>query len=223
MKPHSELGRNHSDVAKLQHEIAMPGAAVVLTVRHQLESEVLLQAHDIADRLVLDALELGIRHFALVRLFARLDEGGGPDEAADVLCAEGRIGTLHRVTFRKWSGPGKGAAAWQTIAHAAPVSCRLRVEVKAADITDCAGGDDEGTPAICRGCRGSFGHGRRIGACPDHLSGTANQDDRAGAGRGTDRRYGAPDGAKNAAVASADRHHRKSRWRGWCGGGTSRR
>src|SRR5262249_2701917 len=125
MKPHGELGRNHSDVAKLQHEIAVPGAAVVFAVRDQLESKVLLQAHDVADRLVLDALELGIRHFALVRLFVRFDEGGGPDEAADVLGAEGRSGTLHRVAFRKWSGSGKGAAALQTVGHPGSGSCRL--------------------------------------------------------------------------------------------------
>ncbi len=95
MKPDGELGRNHSHVAKFQHEVAVPGAAIVLAVRDQLESELFLQSHHLANRGVLYPLELGIRDLAFVRLFACPDERGGPTEAADVLGAEGRLGMLH--------------------------------------------------------------------------------------------------------------------------------
>src|SRR5258707_13153817 len=50
MKPDGELGRNHSHVAKFQHEVAVPGAAIVLAVRDQLESELFLQSHHLANR-----------------------------------------------------------------------------------------------------------------------------------------------------------------------------
>src|SRR5260221_12983862 len=88
MKPDGELGRNHSHVAKFQHEVAVPGAAIVLAVRDQLESELFLQSHHLANRGVLYPLELGIRDLAFVRLFAGPDERGGPTYAADRLGAE---------------------------------------------------------------------------------------------------------------------------------------
>ena len=47
----------------------------------------------------------------------------------------------------------------------------------------------------------------------DRLSGTGDQDDRAVAGGRSDRRDGTPDGAENAAVAGAERDHRKPRRR----------
>src|SRR5258708_35990520 len=95
MKPDGELGRNHSHVAKFQHEVAVPGAPIVLAVRDQLESELFLQSQHLAPRGVLYPLELGIRDLAFVRLFACNDERGGPTDAADVPGAEGRLGMLH--------------------------------------------------------------------------------------------------------------------------------
>jgi len=95
VKTHGELGRDHPHVPEFQHEIAVPGLAVVFAVGDELEPELLLQPHHVADCGVLDTLELGIRNLFFLRLFARVDERGGPDEAADVIGAERRLGAFH--------------------------------------------------------------------------------------------------------------------------------
>jgi hypothetical protein len=95
MKAHGELGRDHPHVPEFQHEIPVPGVAVVFAVGDELEPDLLLQPHHVANCGVLDTLELGIRNLFFLRLFARVDERGGSDEAADVLGAEGRLGAFH--------------------------------------------------------------------------------------------------------------------------------
>src|SRR5258708_21479025 len=107
MKPDGELGRNHSHVAKFQHEVAVPGAAIVLAVRDQLESELFLQSHHLANRGVLYPLELGIRDLAFVRLFAWPDERGGSTEASHLLGSEGGRGMFQERFSLRTSFPVK--------------------------------------------------------------------------------------------------------------------
>src|SRR6516165_4550878 len=95
MKAYRELGRDHSHVAEFQHEISVPGVAVVFAVGDELEPELLLQSYHLADCGVLDTLELGIGDLFFFRLLARVDERSGSDEAADMLGAERRLGAFH--------------------------------------------------------------------------------------------------------------------------------
>src|SRR6516164_6160599 len=95
MKAYRELGRDHSRIAEFQHEISVPGVAVVFAVGDELEPELLLQSYHLTDCDLLDTLELGIGDLFFLRLLARVDESGGPDEAADMLGAEGRLGAFH--------------------------------------------------------------------------------------------------------------------------------
>src|SRR5262249_21368215 len=71
MKTHGELGRDHPHVAKFQHEIPVPGVAVVFAVGDELEPELLLQSYHVTNCGMLDTLELGIRNLFFLRLFAR--------------------------------------------------------------------------------------------------------------------------------------------------------
>src|SRR5215472_3629458 len=111
MKAHCELGRDHPHVTEFQHEIPVPGVAVVFAVGDELEPELLLQSHHLTDGRMLNTLELGVRHLFFLRLLARLDESAGADEAADMLGAEGRLGAFHwhgspvqRPTLRRLAG-----------------------------------------------------------------------------------------------------------------------
>src|SRR6478609_2915744 len=104
MKAHHELRRHHPHVLELQHEIAMPGMAIVLAVGDELEPQLLLHAHDVADRGLLDAPELGRRDRPFLRLLPRLDQSVRADEAADMVGAVRRLGALHF-----WRSPGAAA------------------------------------------------------------------------------------------------------------------
>jgi len=103
MKTHREFRRNHAHVVELQHEVPVPGLTIVLAVCDDLEPEFFLQVHHIADCRVLDAFELDVRDLFLLRFHPALDQGGGSDQATDVLGTEGRLGALH--------GCGSGIAA----------------------------------------------------------------------------------------------------------------
>ena len=54
------LGLHLRHVGELKQEIALPAAAVVFAVGDDLEPEVLLHRDDVADRGLLDTLELGV-------------------------------------------------------------------------------------------------------------------------------------------------------------------
>src|SRR5262249_33086682 len=95
MKAHCELGRDHPHVAEFQHEIPVPGVAIVFAVGDELEPELLLQSHYLTDCRMLNTLELGVRELFFLRPLPRLDESAGADEAADTLGAEGRLGAFH--------------------------------------------------------------------------------------------------------------------------------
>ena len=65
----------------------MPCAAIVFAVGDELQPDVLLHRDDIADRLLLDALEAGAVAAAF-GLLARLDQRLRPDQAAHMVGAE---------------------------------------------------------------------------------------------------------------------------------------
>ena len=67
----------------------MPGTAIVLAVGDEFQPDVLLHRDDVADRLLLDALEARAVAAGL-GLLARLDQGLRPDQAAHMVGAERR-------------------------------------------------------------------------------------------------------------------------------------
>src|SRR5919204_1052668 len=87
-------------VAALRHPPARQISAAEMharrhALRPDLEPDLFLQTYYVADCSVLNALELDIRDLALRRLFARVDQRSGSDQAADVLGAEGRRAASH--------------------------------------------------------------------------------------------------------------------------------
>ena len=97
MKPHGELCRHLSHIAKFEQKVALPEGAIVFAVGDQPQPDVFLQPHDVGDRVALDARKLGWRNLGLFRRLARGNECVRPDQAADVLGAEWRFG-------RRWHG-----------------------------------------------------------------------------------------------------------------------
>jgi hypothetical protein len=66
--------------------------AAKLAVCHGFEPQIFLQRHRILDGRVLDSTQLCRRHFAPFPGFARGPESRRPQEAADMVCPEGRGG-----------------------------------------------------------------------------------------------------------------------------------
>ena len=122
MKTHRELRRHHPHVLEFQHEIPVPGMAIVLAVGNELQPQLLLHADHVADRGLLDALELGLRDRLLLRLLPRPDQCVRPDEAADMIGAIRRLGALHSDGL-----PGRRPTdrAVSNGITARPVSCRV--------------------------------------------------------------------------------------------------
>ena len=83
------------DAVEHAEEIEVPPGAAELAVGRELEADLLLLLDDLLDLAVLDGLELGRRDRALLALGARLLERGGTQEAADMVGAERRFGSLH--------------------------------------------------------------------------------------------------------------------------------
>src|SRR3954470_13298256 len=77
-------------------EIELPPGAPELAVGRELEPDVLLLLDDLFDLAVLDLLELFGRALALLALRPRLLERRGAQQAADVIGAKWRFGSLHR-------------------------------------------------------------------------------------------------------------------------------
>src|SRR6185312_7848095 len=71
----------------------------------------LLQLHDIADRLVLDAGELGCGERVALPRLARLAQPLRAQQAADMVGAEGRRGSFGQGTPRLFTQSGKSAPA----------------------------------------------------------------------------------------------------------------
>src|SRR5258708_37771730 len=85
---------------ELLEEVDMEIGAAELAVGHRLEAKALLEAHDVADREVLDLAQLFLRDRALLVPLARLEQLLRAQEAADVIGAEGRRGALCHLRLR---------------------------------------------------------------------------------------------------------------------------
>ena len=72
----------------------MPGGAAELAVGGRLQADLVLQADNVADGLVLDLAQGRIVDGAGGVLLARPVQGGGPQQAADVVGPERRTGAL---------------------------------------------------------------------------------------------------------------------------------
>src|SRR5580693_6656038 len=102
---------------------------VVLAVGGELEPNVLLQAHYAADRLMLDARQLGRWDLAFLRSLSRLDQRVRPDQAADMVGAERRLHSLLHgslVRLRRFPGHATGVKGWQCLHEVCQCKLRLR-------------------------------------------------------------------------------------------------
>src|SRR6516162_1952716 len=102
MEAHRKLRRDHPHVAEFQHEVAVPRLAIVFAVGGELEPHLFLEADHLADRSLLDALELVRLDFALLRPLTRCDERIGPNEAADMLGAKWWLAASHAHGGSLW-------------------------------------------------------------------------------------------------------------------------
>src|SRR5262249_16017652 len=84
------VGLVELDPVKHGEEIEVPPRAPEVAVARKLQSDLLLLLDHVPDLAVLDLLELGVRDLALLAPGARLLEGGGTQEAADLIGAERR-------------------------------------------------------------------------------------------------------------------------------------
>ena len=76
------------DPVELVDEVHVPGGAAELTVRRRAQAHLLLLAHDLFDRLVLDLTELRRVDPAGGMVVARLQQSGRAEQAADVVGAK---------------------------------------------------------------------------------------------------------------------------------------
>ena len=83
------------DTVEPPEEIEMPPRAPELAVADRLQPGRFLPADDVFDFAVLDGRELGFRDLALGAAFARRLQCYGPQQAADMIGAERRLGSLH--------------------------------------------------------------------------------------------------------------------------------
>jgi hypothetical protein len=82
------------DIGEAQQEVGMPAAAIIFAVGDRLESDLLLQRDDLADRLLLDLAQFVVANLAGRLPFARADQVIRPDQAADMVGAEGSVRCL---------------------------------------------------------------------------------------------------------------------------------
>src|SRR5208282_1668138 len=82
---------------EMPEEIEMPPGAAKLAVGGELQPDFLLLFDRVADLAVFGRAQRGIGNFVALVLGARLLQRGGPQQAADVIGAERRLGSLHRL------------------------------------------------------------------------------------------------------------------------------
>src|SRR5262249_59846441 len=80
---------------ELAQEIVVPERAAELAVGDQLEPDLLLPLDDLLDLAIFDRAQRCSVDLALLALLARLFQSMGTQQAADVVGAEWRFGTLH--------------------------------------------------------------------------------------------------------------------------------
>src|SRR5437764_8482811 len=83
------------DAVELAEEVVIPEGAAELAVGDGLEPDLLLTLDDLGDLVILDRRELIGADLATLMLRPRLLQGGGPQQASDVIGAERRRGARH--------------------------------------------------------------------------------------------------------------------------------
>src|SRR5262249_8086374 len=91
-------GRVELNAVKVPVEVEVPPGTPELAVGRELEPDLLLFPDDLLDLAVFDLLELRVLDLALGVLGARLLQRCGAQQAADVIGAEWRFGSLHDTT-----------------------------------------------------------------------------------------------------------------------------
>src|SRR5262249_31849567 len=105
------LGLADLDAVEHAEKVEVPPGAAELAVGRKLKAELLLLLDDLFDLAVLDGLELGRGDGALFALGARLFERRGAQEAADMIGAERRFGSLPRSGSSRQLTASKSTAA----------------------------------------------------------------------------------------------------------------
>src|SRR5262245_3046470 len=90
------LGGEAAAAQRLAEEVDDIALAAEFTVADRMQADRLLQRHDLADRVVLDPLELDALDLALAIPPARFDQVRGPQQAADLIGAMGWRACGHR-------------------------------------------------------------------------------------------------------------------------------
>ena len=100
------------DAVETPEEIEVPPGAAELAVGDRLEPDLLLLLDDALDLAVLDRLELGGVISPLARCSRASFSAGRTQQAADVIGAERRLGSLHVVTLRycAWRRSGSSSS-----------------------------------------------------------------------------------------------------------------
>jgi hypothetical protein len=85
--------------AELVDEVHVPGGAAELAVRGRAQAHLLLHAHDLADGVVLDGVQLLVVELAVGVRRARVEQPLRAQQAADVVGAERwRVPQAHTIT-----------------------------------------------------------------------------------------------------------------------------
>ena len=87
------------DAVEAPEEIEMPPGAAEFAVGDRLQAGIFLLLDDVLDLAVFHRFQFVCRDLALGAALARLFQRRGPQQAADVIGAERRFGSLHDVTF----------------------------------------------------------------------------------------------------------------------------
>ncbi len=96
------------DAVEPPQEVEMPPRAAEFAVGDRLQPGRFLFLDDVLDGAVLDRLERGGVDLAFGALLARLFQRGRPQQAADMIGAERRLGSLHYVFLPLFSSPVYG-------------------------------------------------------------------------------------------------------------------
>src|SRR5260370_40495554 len=118
-----EIVLHLGDAADLVEEIHVPGGAAVLAVGDALEADLLLHLHRLGHGVVLDPAHRRARKAARLVLLARLQQFLGPQQAADMVGAEGRRGARrhgHAAFLRRASWTWRLASAVRSTGTATP-------------------------------------------------------------------------------------------------------
>lgn len=91
-------GGIHLDAVEALIEIEVPPRAAELAVGDGAKTDLLLLLDDLFDLAVFHRLELSGCDLALVMPGACLPQGGGTQQAADMVGAERRLGAFHQIT-----------------------------------------------------------------------------------------------------------------------------